>query len=432
MLGLGRVRVVETGGRARFREASDAARRLWQELEVLGDPGPVETGPLLLGGFAFSPELASEGAWADFPAGRLVLPELLLLERDGDLWLTATAAERSAIVPTLAGSIEQLFGQREAVPHDCADYGTGEKHAPSGRRAVGESDGALAAGMTAGPEYRVRADRSHRVYRAQVETARQAITSGDLEKVVLARSLLVQHDGRFDVAGLLDRLARIYPSCVTFAISVPGARFLGATPELLVARRGAAVHSSAVAGSAPRGRTPEEDERLGRALRENKKEQEEHAIVVRGITGALGEPCASLEFPESPRLLRLEGIQHLETPIAGTLRAGEPKPSVLELGGRLHPTPAVSGSPAPAACDWIFRSEGMERGWYAGAIGFVDRGDGGELRVALRSGLVRSRRDGDSARLYAGGGIVADSDPERELEETRVKLRALLAPLTEI
>jgi isochorismate synthase len=206
---------------------------------------------------------------------------------------------------------------------------------------------------------------------------------------------------------------------------------VGATPELLVGRCGDRVRSSALAGSAPRGRTPQDDARHARELRESKKENEEHALVVRAIVESLAPLCDRLDVAESPRLLRLQGIQHLHTPIEGVLRPGS-LPALFELGARLHPTPAVAGSPRRAALDWIDRFEGLDRGWYAAPVGFVGPDGAGELRVALRSALLRQLAEGDEARLFAGGGILADSDPDRELEETRIKLRALLAPLTEI
>ena len=197
-------------------------------------------------------------------------------------------------------------------------------------------------------------------------------------------------------------------------------------------KAGSAFLCIAVAGSSRRGRTPEEDQRLGLELRESKKEQEEHAVVVRAIAAALGPVCAQLRVPESPRLLRIEGIQHLETPIEGELERTAVLPSVIDLAARLHPTPAVGGTPRGAALAWIDRCEGLDRHWYAGPLGFVDREGGGEFRVALRSALIHSDGDSDCALLFAGGGIVGDSEPDRELEETRIKLRALLAPLTEI
>ncbi len=451
LLGVGARAVVETRGPDRFREAAAAAQRLFASLPVFGshereggEVGGAGRGPLLVGGFSFAASPPSDGVWRGFPPARLVLPEVTVVRRGDEAWLSLVFAPvlepgpEGRLAPALLRVrrlLEALFGSESAAPARGLDCGF-EREGP--------------VGMTRGPEYRVRADRSHADYRAQVSSARRAIAAGDFEKVVLARTLSVRHEGRFDRGGLLRRLEGLYPDCVTFAVARGDACFLGATPELLVARAGPRVRSGAVAGSAPRGRTPEEDARLGRALLESKKDQEEHAFVVRAVSEALAPVCRDLEVLEAPRLMRIEGIQHLETPILGRLQetpgdgssAAGRWPSLLALAGRLHPTPAVAGAPRQPALAWIERCEGLDRGWYAGPVGFVDAAGDGELRVALRSGLLRAARPEacdvpdapgfEEALLFSGGGIVADSHPEQELEETRIKLRALLAPLTEI
>jgi isochorismate synthase len=241
----------------------------------------------------------------------------------------------------------------------------------------------------------------------------------------------VEHPDDLAAGRLLETLRGTYPACVTFAVARGDATFLGATPERLVRYDGATgvVRTGAVAGSAPRGRTPEEDAGLARALRESKKEQAEHASVVRAVREALRPLCGELCGPESPRRLALEGIQHLETPLQGRVdERHRAATGLLEIAGSLHPTPAVGGAPAEAARRFIRDREGLDRGWYAAPVGWVDRRGGGELRVALRSALLRGR----VARLFAGAGIVAGSEPERELRETRLKLRSLLGPILEV
>ena len=180
--------------------------------------------------------------------------------------------------------------------------------------------------------------------------------------------------------------------------------------------------TAALAGSAPRGRNPEEDARIGRALCESKKNQSEHAVVVRALRDALAPCCSELEVAQAPRLLRVDGIQHLETPVTGALKG---EFSAIELAGRLHPAPSVAGAPQGAALNWLAREEDLDRGWYAAPIGWMDASGAGEFCVALRSALLRN----GEASLFAGAGIVPGSDPEDELEETRLKLRAMLDPL---
>ena len=203
------------------------------------------------------------------------------------------------------------------------------------------------------------------------------------------------------------------------------ADFLGASPEQLIRLSKGRLQTAALAGSAPRGHSPEEDARLGRKLLESKKDQAEHAVVVRALRERLASCCEKLEIPEAPRLRGLAGIQHLETPIRGRLREDL---HVLELAGRLHPSPAVAGFPRSGALAWLREHEGLERGWYAGAVGVVDAQGDGEFCTALRSALLR----GGEARLFAGAGIVEGSKPRAELRETRLKLRALLDPLLEL
>jgi isochorismate synthase len=274
-------------------------------------------------------------------------------------------------------------------------------------------------------EYLACADRAHTEYRAQVEAALREIADGGFEKVVLARSVSVREKGDYDPCALLDTLRRAHPTCAIFAVARPGAVFLGATPECLVRLVDGRVETASVAGSAPRGRSPEEDLELGRQLRESKKEQTEHAFVVRALCDALAPHCDALEVRESPRLMRLQDIQHLETPITGHLRA---RRSILELLGSVHPTPAIAGAPREAALEWLNANENLDRGWYSGPIGFADSRGGGEFYAALRSAVLR----GSEARLFAGAGVVDGSDPEAELRETRLKLRAMLVPLMEI
>ncbi|RIK89748.1 MAG: isochorismate synthase, partial [Proteobacteria bacterium] len=273
--------------------------------------------------------------------------------------------------------------------------------------------------------YRIDADRPPAAFRALVAAARDAVASGLFEKLVVARSVRFASAEPIDVPRLVAALRRTHPRCTTFAVARGADVFVGATPERLLRVDFDRVETAALAGTAPRGRTPDEDARLAAALRESKKEQEEHAIVVRELRAALAPLCASLDVPEAPALLQMEGVQHLATPLRGVLAAPA---NALALAGRLHPTPAVGGAPRSAAVAWLAAHESLARGWYAGGVGWLDPACGGELAVALRCARVR----GGEARLFAGAGVVAASDPQAELEETRLKLRALLAPLLEL
>jgi salicylate biosynthesis isochorismate synthase/menaquinone-specific isochorismate synthase len=412
---LGAAQVVETAGAGRFADAARALQVLSDDLHLFVEEDDAETDPsggaapdtepLLVGGFAFAEAPAAGPEWRGFPPGRLVLPELLYTRSSSGTRCTVTRA------------VEPGTGVERAST-------TLRKAAEAARSAL-RAAGRAASSAGHAPEFRAAADAPHERYRAAVREALRAIGDGDLEKVVLARAVNLTSTAGFDAAAILDTLRRAHPSCTCFAVTRPEGTFLGATPERLVRLRGNRVEAAALAGSARRGRSPEEDARLGRELCESKKEQAEHAVVVRALRDALDDACTGIEAPEAPRLLRLEGIQHLETPVSGTLRRAG---NVLELVERLHPTPAVAGAPRAAALAWLATHEEVERGWYAGPVGTVHRDGGGEFCIALRSALLR----GKTARLFAGAGIVDGSRPDAELRETQLKLRAMLGALVEL
>jgi menaquinone-specific isochorismate synthase len=235
-----------------------------------------------------------------------------------------------------------------------------------------------------------------------------------LRKVVLARDELVRTSEPLDPRLLAARLAQRFPSCWTFLVD----GLIGATPELLVRRTGRTVTSLVLAGSAPRGTDPSDDARLGAALRASGKNRGEHRLSVASVREGLAPLCSELDADPEPTLLRLDNVQHLATRVRGTLT--EPL-SALEVAGVLHPTAAIGGTPTALALDRIRATEGMSRGRYSGPVGWVDASGDGEFGIALRCAELTDT----GARLFAGAGIVAGSLPESELEETRLKLRAM-------
>jgi menaquinone-specific isochorismate synthase len=259
-----------------------------------------------------------------------------------------------------------------------------------------------------------------------VSAAVARIRAGDLSKVVLARDQYATASDGIDVRVLLARLAVRYPDCWTFSC----AGLVGATPELYIRRVGADVRSLVLAGTTPRGGSAAEDDALGAALLASAKNIEEHRYAVADVRRALAPLCDRLDIDEQPWLLRLANLQHLATGVTGRL-AGSPQAaptaalsehaSALALAAALHPTAAVCGTPAGAAMELIRELEGMDRGRYAGPVGWVDARGNGEWGIALRCAEL----DGPRARLFAGCGIVADSDPVAELAETQVKFRPM-------
>ena len=260
-------------------------------------------------------------------------------------------------------------------------------------------------------------------YEEIVGDAVARIGRGALRKVVLARTIEVMADRALDPRLLAQRLRSVDPDAYTFAVPTRDGALVGASPELLVSRRGPAVRSNPLAGSAARSGDPDEDRANAEALVGSAKDREEHAIVVEAVAETLGGFCAELRWDPEPVLHETPNVWHLSTRFRGVLH--EPAPSALELVAELHPTPAVAGTPRDAALATIAELEPFERGRYAGAVGWVDAEGDGEWAIALRCAELC----GDRATLYAGAGIVAGSDPARELDETERKFRAFLDPL---
>jgi len=258
---------------------------------------------------------------------------------------------------------------------------------------------------------------------AAVATAMQRIDARELRKVVLARDLLVSADVPLDLRRLLRRLAARFPDCWTF--SVDG--LLGATPELLLRRTGRELSARVLAGTAPRG-AGADDDRLAAALIGSAKDRAEHALAVDSLVAALEPFCATLDVPAEPELLTLANVRHLASDVTGTQRRTGARggAGLLELVGAVHPTAAVCGTPTPDAAAVIAELEGMDRGRYAGPVGWLDARGDGEFGLALRCAELVGD---DGARLFAGCGIVAGSDPSAELAETQSKFAAFQAAL---
>jgi isochorismate synthase len=260
-------------------------------------------------------------------------------------------------------------------------------------------------------------------YEDAVDQAVTRIRRGEMRKVVLARTIEVTAERELDPRLLAHRLRAVDPDAYTFAAPTEHGVLVGASPELLVSRLGDEVRSNPLAGSASRSGDPDEDRANADALIASSKEREEHAIVVEAVADTLRPLCAQLTFDPEPILRETPNIWHLSTRFRGVLR--EPAPSALDLVAELHPTPAVAGAPRDAALDTIAELEPFDRGRYAGPVGWVDADGDGEWAIALRCAELR----GDRAILYAGAGIVADSDPARELDETERKFRSFLDAL---
>jgi menaquinone-specific isochorismate synthase len=324
----------------------------------------------------------------------LVIPEVIY-GRDGDAeWVTVVSSSPARLPSSSVGLRSWL---REA-----------------------SSDAAPAAGRVV----RMAPHSSDQSFVDMVDTALAAIRDGEVVKVVLARHVDATVDQPIDVPGLLRRWHDLEPNCTIFSVPTPNGRFVGASPELLVERRGSAVHSRPLAGTAERAAGPTGSV-LPAVLQESSKDGHEHRLVVEGIAGALGPLCSQLDVPDHPDVVHLHNLVHLGTSLRGTLAGRPTAPDALQLVAALHPTPAVGGAPTAAARAMIQRLEPEPRGLYAGPVGYVEAGGDGCWVLGIRAMTVRGRL----ARLTAGVGIVSGSYPTVELAETNVKLAAVVDAL---
>ncbi len=269
--------------------------------------------------------------------------------------------------------------------------------------------------------FRLGSRRPHADFLDRVAAAVEEVRSGRLEKVVMAREVLIEANRPLRQGDLVERLRALHPSCATFAVE----GFVGATPELLIRRSGASVESHPLAGTAARSGDPEADRRAEKALLSSEKERAEHRAVVEAVTSGLRPVLRELQVPEAPNIVELRNVSHLGTRITGTLATEEGGSllNALELLALIHPTPAVAGTPPDLALDYLAKAEELDRDRYAGAVGWMDGHGDGEWHLGIRCAIVEGRR----ARLFAGAGIVADSEPLAELAETQLKLQAFLA-----
>jgi menaquinone-specific isochorismate synthase len=388
--GLGAAFTLSARGPERFRSIQSQARNVWAELDMSAQ-GELVPAPRFFGGFAFQPGQAESAVWKDFGDARFVLPKLSYLKNAAGAWLRL-------IVRGNSWTKQQFLAELEA-PLLCALHALFSTNAiPAPAREISRTEGTPEAWATL------------------IEAIQSEIAQGHAQKIVAARRLSLNVDRALSPAAVLARLRTDAPESTRFAFRVGDATFLGATPEQLVRKTGPIIATEAVAGSV----SADEAGAASRLL-ESKKDIREHEFVVSEILRLLGPLTRELE-PAAREVHRLRTVLHLRTPITGTLREAS---HVLDLVGRLHPTPAVGGVPTRAAIDFITQHEPDERGWYTGPIGWFDAAGDGRFVVALRSGVVCGTR----AELYAGAGVVQDSNAPSEFVETRWKLAALLGAL---
>ncbi len=406
LVGVGRAWDVEPEGPDRFSAAESAWRTLVQDARLdrsqTTDPA---AGPLLLGGMGFAGRRPDPSdVWAPFGPASLVLPRLLYASTTDGTWLTASLVGRTANAPE-ARRLERTWDS-------LADRARGLAPGPNG----------IVARPVFAPLSITGGSPARAAWRRLVGMFAGAVGRGRLDKVVLARRVDLRSPVELDVPNALRRLVASAPESTIYAFRRDGRTFLGATPERLLRTDGRRFRTVAVAGTTGRGADAVADAALAAQLLDSDKNREEQAIVVDAIRDLLAPLAETLEVAPEPSIMPLRFVQHLATEISGTLPDAH---GLLALGGRLHPTPAVGGQPRELALALQDEHEGFDRGWYAGPVGWLGVDGDGELCVALRCGIVDRTR----ATLFAGCGIVADSDPDAEWEESRIKLRAVISAL---
>jgi menaquinone-specific isochorismate synthase len=395
-VGAGRITLAETAGEKRFEHLERSLQQDWRVL----DPDGIGVGDLVFCGFAFDAEDTHAGASAGFANSLLFIPEVLLEQHPGRSRLVVSCRpgnnrDAGSIIDNWMYRLRRLLSPVEVErPAICDPRHLWPLSVPDDR---------------------------HRWIK-RVEEALAAIDERQLRKIVLSRHRRVELPEHFRLRDTLAWLVPRYPDCTLFALRQTGQTLLGVSPENLLTLDRQRLQVDAVGGTAERSADPERDRQLAAALRHSPKTLREHRLVVEDIVRQLRPYCRGLGYPPQPGILKLPSVQHLHSRISGQTRAGT---SVLQLAARLHPTAATGGLPRAAALDWLRCHGEPQRGWYTGALGWLNTAGDGELAVILRCAVLGQRQ----ATLYAGAGIVAGSDPQQEFLETEWKLQTMLAAL---
>ncbi|PLR79417.1 isochorismate synthase [Bacillus sp. V3-13] len=397
IIGLGICKQIQSDQAAdRFLHTEKEWKRFIED-SVIFNPYPQPgLGPVMFGGFSFDPLKQKTPLWSKFSDSLFHLPKYMLSIIDGQSYLTTNVV---------------------CTQHD--DASLAEKVAEK-RQEILSSAAKGASYQTAKLLHKEEIDPG--AWKNTVSNVVDDLQEGSLKKVVLARELRLYFKDAVQVEMVLSRLLKEQRESFIFAFESNGDCFIGASPERLVKKAANQVKSTCLAGSIARGKTPEEDKLLGETLLTDQKNLIEHQYVVDMIKEAMADACEQVDMPSEPQLLKMRDIQHLYTPVTGKLLKNK---TLLSMVKRLHPTPALGGSPKCEAMAKIREVEAMDRGFYAAPLGWMDYHDNGEFAVSIRSGLIQ----GGEASLFAGCGIVADSDSESEYMETGIKFRPMLTAL---
>lgn len=399
-------------GPQRMRHVHEQARELFAGAALFAGDTPEEArtlaAPRLFGGFAFRADFTPDYAWSAFHPAHFVLPHYQFVQTVEGAWLTINALlgpgeDAETATPGLREALDARYDLLRDWPEETvAERSPGAAH---------------------GAPLDVRYPLPYETWAAQISAAQELFAESPLKKVVLSRVAELRFAQRVDVDGALRYLNEHYQESYRFLFEPqPYHAFFGATPELLAKVKGDTITSMALAGSIGRSDDGREDEALGQQLLNSAKDRYEHDVVVMSMLERLAPLTAQLEISPQPGVYKLRNIQHLFTPIRGRLLQPD---GILPLVELLHPTPALGGSPRSLALAFIRDTEPVTRGWYAAPLGWIDANLDGAFAVAIRSAVSQHRR----VWLYAGSGIVADSDAQKEWDETALKFRPMLEAL---
>ncbi|WP_339228611.1 isochorismate synthase [Oceanobacillus sp. FSL K6-2867] len=380
---------------SRFEVIEAAWNKMLNEAYIHNPYEVPGTGIVSLGGLSFDPINTQTELWKKFRPGQFRVPEFLLTKYDSSYYLTINICVRkndhARQLTEELSQIEQKLLAEHAIPNN-------------GLHIQNESE--------MDPEK----------WMSIVRRATEEIRKQSVEKIVLARELRLTFNRQAEISSILNNLLKTQPNSYIFAYEIGEDCFVGATPERLVKVKKNKLLSTCLAGTAPRGKTKEEDMKIGEALLNDEKNRQEHDFVVQMIKHAIKDYCTEVAIPDVPVVRPFKNLQHLYTPVTAQLKEGF---TILDIVKQLHPTPALGGSPKAESLAFIRQHELLDRGWYGAPIGWMDSYNNGEFAVAIRSALIQK----NEASLFAGCGVVKDSDPQSEYEETKIKLLPMLTVL---
>lgn len=395
LVGLGHAHVIKSSSiNNRFEEVDQQ----WNHLcsTIVNEEHDLQ--PILFGGFSFDPENQIHSEWDMFPSAYFAVPSFQLVIRDDRVFI-------SIHLVTSEKDTQHLFDELRTERDNLIHAAQVKELKPYAKPVVTNLE-----------------ERFKELYLDAVSHVTKLIHEGEAQKVVIARSLALTFAEEVSSPSAMYHVSKEQPESFLFGFELADNLFFGATPERLVKVENRKALSTCLAGSIKRGQTATEDQHLGTELLSDSKNREEHQYVVDMISDVFSQYCEQVKVPKYPKLMKIRDIQHLYTPVEGHLKKGH---GLLQLVKDLHPTPALGGEPRGDAMAIIRMVEQMNRGYYAAPVGWIDAQGNGEFAVAIRSALLNK----EQAYLYAGGGIVADSDATSEYAETLVKFRPMLRTL---